>query len=74
MAQPIWEMSLRRWLQYLVAILVGNAIYFLSLLPYLPEVWRHQGFRQDLGLLLDFAVCVGVYGLMRLGARLNRRS
>jgi hypothetical protein len=60
-----------RWLEYLVAILVGNAIYYLSLAPHLPEVLRHQGFEIDGGVLVDFAVCVGVYWLMRLGIHLN---
>jgi hypothetical protein len=60
-----------RWLEYLVAILVGNAIYYLSLAPHLPEVLRHQGFQMDGGVLVDFSVCVAVYGLIRLGVHLN---
>ena len=60
----------RRWLEYLVAILLGNAIYYLSLLPHLPEPLRHRGTQTDLGLLVDFAVCVAVYGLIRLGSRI----
>jgi hypothetical protein len=60
-----------RWLEYLVAILIGNAIYYVSLAPHLPEVFRHQGFQIDGGVLIDFMVCVGVYGLIRLGVRVN---
>jgi hypothetical protein len=60
-----------RWLEYLVAILIGNAIYYLSLAPHLPESFRHQGFDIDSGVLVDFVVCVAVYGLIRLGVRLN---
>lgn len=60
----------RRWLEYLVAILLGNAIYYFSLVPHLPENLRHQGFQVDLGMLLDFVVCVAVYGLIRVAARL----
>lgn len=60
-----------KWLEYLVAILIGNAIYYLSLVPHLPEALRHRGFGMDGGVLIDFAVCVGVYGLLRLGIRLN---
>lgn len=60
--------SLRRWIEYLVAILVGNAIYYFSLVPHLPQVLRHQGFLLDWGSLTDFAVCLAVYGLLRLGA------
>lgn len=60
----------RRWLEYLVAILVGNAIYFFSLVPHLPESLRHQGPHVDLGMLLDFVVCVAVYGLIRLAGKI----
>jgi hypothetical protein len=70
MAQRLLGVTLRRWLEYLVAILIGNAIYYFSLVPHLPEAMRHQGFRTDLGMLVDFVVCVGVYGLIRLGSSL----
>lgn len=60
----------RRWLEYLVAILFGNGIYYFSLFPHLPESLQHQGFQMDLGVAVDFLVCVGVYGLIRLGSSL----
>jgi hypothetical protein len=60
-----------RWPEYLVAILIGNAIYYLSLAPHLPQVLRHQGFGIDGGVIVDFAVCVAVYWLIRLGVHLN---
>jgi len=60
----------RRWLEYLIAILLGNAIYYFSLVPHLPDTFRHQGYRIDLGMLLDFIICVCVYGLIRLGSHL----
>jgi hypothetical protein len=60
----------RRWLEYLIAILLGNAIYDFSLVPHLPPSLQHQGFQIDLGMLLDFIVCVAVYGLIRLAASL----
>lgn len=60
----------RRWLEYLAAILIGNAIYYFSLAPHLPEPLRHQGFQMDWGSALDFAGCVGVYGLIRMASRL----
>lgn len=62
--------TLRRWLEYLVAILIGNAIYYFSLVPHLPESFRHLGYRIDLGMVLDFVVCVSVCGLIRVGSRL----
>ncbi len=64
--------SLRRWLEYLIAILVGNAIYYFSLQPHLPPIWRHPSAKIDLGLFLDFVVCVAVYGLIRLGIYVQR--
>lgn len=64
--------SLRRWIEYLLAILLGNAIYYFSLQPHLPAVWRHPGSNIDLGLFLDFLVCVSVYGLIRLGVYVQR--
>jgi hypothetical protein len=70
MAQRLLGMTPRRWLEYLVAILVGNAIYYLSLVPHLPEALRHQGFQMDWGVGVDFAVCVAIYGLIRLGSSL----
>lgn len=55
----------RRWAEYLLAILAGNAI-FLLLEPHLPAQLQHHIFRVDWGLGLDFGLCAGVYGLMRL--------
>lgn len=61
----------RRWIEYLVAILLGNAIYYFSLVPHLPQALRHQGFLLDWGSLVDFIVCAGVYGLIRLGSKMR---
>jgi len=70
MASKFFGITPRRWLEYLVAILLGNAIYYLSLFPHLPELLRHQGFEIDLGSAVDLVVCACVYGLIRLGSRL----
>jgi hypothetical protein len=70
MAREFAGTSWRRWLEYLVAVLLGNAIYYFSFVPHLPEFLRHRAFRLDGGMLVDFAVCVGVYALIRLAARL----
>lgn len=61
----------RKLLGYLAAILAGNAIYFLLLSPALPEELRHRPFREDWGLLVDFLVCVAVYGIGRGVLRRN---
>jgi len=70
MAQKFLGVTPRRWLEYLVAIILGNAIYYLSLLPHLPDALKHKLYNPDAGLLLDFLVCLGVYGLIRLGERM----
>jgi len=70
MAQKYLGATPRRWLEYIAAILIGNAIYYFSLFPHLPRELQHQGFLLDWGSALDFAVCVGVYGLIWLGGKL----
>jgi hypothetical protein len=62
---------IRRWIEYLIAILLGNAIYYFSLVPHLPPVLRHQGYLLDWGSLVDFIVCLGVYGLIRVGSKMR---
>ena len=52
------------FLQALLAIILGNVVYF-ALVPSLPPAARHHPFRLDLGTLLDFFFCVVVYGLIR---------
>jgi hypothetical protein len=64
----------RRWIEYLVAVLAGNAIYFAVLFRNLPSALRHEPMRIDAGLLLDFLCCVLVYGAIRLGSRHARRT
>jgi hypothetical protein len=63
----------RRWIEYLVAVLAGNAIYFAVLFRNLPPSFRHEPGRIDAGLLLDFLCCVLVYAAIRLGARHGRK-
>jgi hypothetical protein len=58
--------------QSLIAVLVGNAIYFL-LMPRMPLLARHTTFRFDLGLVVDFWICLVIYGLLELFKR-KRRS
>jgi hypothetical protein len=48
----------------LIAVLVGNAIYFLLVAPRLPQSARHRYFTVDLGLVIDFWICLVVYGLI----------
>ncbi len=55
----------RRWAEYLVAVLAGNVAY-LFVEPQLPAAMRHRMFRVDLGLGIDFLMCVAIYALVRL--------
>jgi len=49
-------------LQALLAIILGNLVYFL-LLPSLPPVAQH--FRIDLGTVVDFGFCLLIYTAIR---------
>lgn len=55
----------RNFLQALAAVLAGNAIYFVLLLPHLPPWAQHGIGRLDPGLGLDFLLCGGLYLLLR---------
>ena len=56
------------FIQALAAVLLGNAAYLL-LSPYLPARARHQVFKFDLGMLVDFWFCLVAYGLIRTARR-----
>lgn len=62
------RLTARRMQEYFAAILLGNAIYLLSLSPYPPQHLHHGHYRIDWGLGLDFLTCAAVYGLIRLVA------
>jgi hypothetical protein len=49
-----------KYLRMLIAILLGNAIYFGSF-PVLPEGLKHAPYKMDAGLLFDFLICVFLY-------------
>ena len=53
-------------LRVLAAVLVGNALYFFLLWPRLPAWARHAPFTPDIGLILDFLICVALYVALRL--------
>jgi len=58
-------LTARRWLEYLIAILMGNALYFLVLVRHLPPALQHQPYRADAGFAIDGIICVAMYGLIR---------
>jgi len=55
----------RQWGEYILAILAGNILYLL-IEPHLPTALRHRLFRVDAGVMVDFLLCVFVYGGIRL--------
>ena len=57
--------------QSLIAVVVGNAIYFLCM-NYLPRPARNTTFKFDLGLVVDFWICLVIYGLLELLKRWRR--
>lgn len=64
-----------RVLRALAAVLAGNALYFLLLMPVLPSWARHRPFTLDAGLLVDFLVCAAIYvGLGTLGRRRDQSA
>ncbi len=74
---PLRTMNARakRWIKYLIAIIVGNLIYF-SLEPHLPPVIQHRPYHADFGMFVDLWFCVLVYGLLEfltfLATRIRR--
>ena len=60
--------TIRNFLDALVAVLSGNAIYFL-LMPHLPTVIRHRLFKEDLGLLVDFLICAAIFAVVKYSRR-----
>jgi len=61
------------FIQALVAILLGNAAYFL-LARYLPPRAHHVPFHVDLGSLIDFWFCLVVFGLIKTITAWKRAS
>jgi hypothetical protein len=65
---PTKGKTLKNFLDALAAVLAGNAIYYL-LMPHLPAIARHRLFREDWGLLVDFAVCTAIFAAVKYWRR-----
>jgi len=61
------------FLHALVAVLAGNAAYFL-IMPHLPASAQHVPQRMDLGLIVDFCICLVILGMVKVVARYRRQS
>jgi len=60
--------TLRNFLEALLAVVAGNAIYFL-LMPHLPPAARHSWFREDWGLVVDFGICTVLFVAVKVLGR-----
>jgi len=60
--------AMRNFFEALVAVLAGNAIYFL-LMPHLPAVARHTWFKEDWGLVVDFLICTVIFVSVKIARR-----
>ena len=60
--QPLWQAE---WVRSLISILIGNGVYY-AVIDFLPPTARHQPFKFDWGLAVDFWICVAVFGLSLL--------
>ena len=61
-------MLYRHW-KTLVSVLGGNFLYFVVLYPLLPPEAQHRPSRLDWGLLVDFWICLAIFGLLSLCRR-----
>ncbi len=57
----------------LVAVVTGNVLYYFLLMPLLPPAGRHRPRQFDLGLLIDFWICLVILGLIELITRVRAR-
>jgi hypothetical protein len=71
--QRIMSKTVANFIHALVAVLAGNAAYFL-LVRYLPPQVRHVPFRMDLGLVVDFWLCLVAFGMIKTLASRRRDS
>jgi hypothetical protein len=60
--------TVSNFLEALLAVLAGNAIYYL-VTPRLPAVARHRLFQEDWGLLVDFAICTVIFLAVKYARR-----
>lgn len=74
-ASDVSKLSVRRrLLKQTIAVIAGNLLYFFLLMPHLPPAARHRPDKLDLGLIVDFWICVVVYGVIELLDRRRRAS
>ena len=72
-ADAVSKPAVNNFVQALIAVVVGNAVYFL-VMPHLPPAARHAPFKTDIGLAVDFWFCLVVFGLVKTAAARKRHS
>jgi len=70
---PVSKQTRVNLLQSFIAVVAGNAVYFL-LMPHLPPAARHDPTRLDLGVLVDFWFCLVFLGAIKTLAGRKRSS
>jgi len=70
---PVSKQARVNLLQSFIAVVAGNAVYFL-LMPHLPPAARHYPAQFDLGVLVDFWFCLVFLGAIKTLARGKRSS
>lgn len=60
------------FVQALAAVLAGNALYFL-LIPYLPAWARHVPMHLDPGTVVDFLLCLVIFGAIKAATGSRRK-
>jgi len=65
--------STANFIHALVAVLAGNALYFL-LERYLPVRAHHVPLKIDIGMVVDFWFCLVVFGIVKMIAARRRES
>ena len=60
--------TVRNFLEALLAVVAGNAIYFL-IMPYLPLSARHSWLKEDWGLVVDFCICTAIFVAVKIMGR-----
>lgn len=61
------------FLQSLAAVVAGNVVYFL-VMPYLPPAAQHNPAKLDLGVIVDFWICLVFLGIIKTVWKPGKRS
>jgi hypothetical protein len=66
----LWD----RYWKTVVAVVGGNALYYGLLARHLPPAARHRLYQIDWGLVVDFWICLAIYGLLAFTFKSNEKQ